>query len=287
MKKLIIVTLLVSGLAGVMTGTAAAQKGRTIANKENMLSFSLGGKKLKIAFKDAEPGITDQDSLKKQQVLTKKDSLNHAKNGRFIGGVTFTRLDLGFSKLIDNGSFNLSPTNDFLSYKGSKTSTISFDVLQFGYRFSPNFKMYVAGGFDWTLIRLRNNITIQQGTRDLTYVKEDINFKKNRFSNSYVHIPLNFEFRSKENDNGKRFYVVVGPEVSFLLNGKVKQVSNEHGKVKQKDDYNFQTFRYGGAFRIGYGGIGIFTKYYFNDMFDSPAQKGLKNMSFGITFGMN
>ena len=276
MKRLIIAALLVSGLAGGITETATAQTDSTTKDKEKIFTISVGGKK-KIVNANSDGDSLKQDSLKK----------NQADKGRFIGGITFTRLDLGFSKLVDNGSFNLSPTNDFLSYKGIKTSTISFDVLQFGYRFTPHFKVYIAGGFDWTFIRLRNNITIQKGTRDLTFVEETTDFSKNRFSNSYVHIPLNFEFRSKENDNGKRFYFVVGPEVSFLLNGKVKQVSDEHGKVKYKDDYNFQPFRYGGAMRIGYGGLGIFTKYYFNDMFDSPAQKGLKNMSFGITFGMN
>ncbi len=274
MKKLTVTALMVSAIATLLTVNASAQQDSTIKDKEKVFSISIGGNKKHF----------NQDNEDRK---AKRDSLDKAKKGRFIGGITFTRVDLGFSKLIDNGSFNLSPTNDFLSYKGIKTSTVSFDVLQFGYRFNPNFKVYLAGGFDWTLIRLRNNITIQQGTRDLTYVEETTDFKKNRFSNSYVHFPLNFELRSKENDNGKRFYFVVGPEVSFLLNGKVKQVSNEHGKVKQKDDYNFQNFRYGGTLRIGYGGMGIFTKYYFNDMFDSPAQKGLKNMSFGITFGMN
>jgi hypothetical protein len=102
-----------------------------------------------------------------------------------------------------------------------------------------------------------------------------------------VHIPLNFEFRTKENDRGKRFYFVLGPEVSFLLNGKIKQISDERGKEKFYDNYHFQSVRYGGTFRFGYGGLGLFTKYYFNDMFNTPAQAGLKNMSFGITFGLN
>ena len=278
MKNLLIAALLVSGLAGAMTQPLQAQvtdttkqETDTVKPKEKSISFkyTYGNRKKKTPSKS--------DSVK----------LAEASKGRFMGGITFTRVDLGFSKLVDNGSFNLSPENEFLSYKGVKTATVSFDVLQFGYRFNPNFKVYIAGGFDWTLIRLRNDITIQQATPNLEYVEEPIHFSKNRFSNSYVHIPLNFEFRSKENDNGKRFYFIAGPEISFLLNGKVKQVSDENGKVKYKDDYNFQQFRYGGTVRIGYGGLGIFTKYYFNDMFDSPAQKGLKNMSFGITFGLN
>jgi hypothetical protein len=251
----------------------------------------------------AQQAPAQQDSTKKERTFSvtlhrgihkskqdsaRRDSLkrNTSKNG-FIGGITLTRIDWGFSRLIDNGSFSLTPTNDFLDYKPGKTSTFSFDVIQFGYRFSPNFKVYVAGGFDWTMIRLKKNITIQNNTNDLSYVEESTIFSKNRLSSSYVHVPLNFELRTKENDKGKRFYFVVGPEVAFLLNGKVKQISDERGKEKIKDDYNFQPFRVGGTLRLGYGSLGLFTKYYATDMFDTSAQKGLKNMSFGITIGLN
>lgn len=270
MKHLIFTTLLVSGLAGVMAPCAFAQQDTvvkdTVMKKKVKYTINIGGGSL---------------------VTKNTDSLDKVKKGRFVGGITFTRVDLGFSRLVDNGDFNLSPNNEFLDYKGGKTSTFSFDVLQFGYRFNSNFKVYVAGGFDWTLIRLRDNITIHKNQPNLTYINEPIEFSKNRFSSSYVHIPLNFEFRTGETKKGKRFYFVLGPEVSFLLNGKVKQISEERGKEKQYDGYHFQSVRYGGTVRFGYGSLGLFTKYYFNDMFTTPAQAGLKNMSFGITFGLN
>lgn len=270
MKRLIFTALLVSGLAGAITPGAFAQQDTvakdTVIKKKNKYLVRIGGGTL----------VTKMD-----------DSTKKAPKSKFVGGITFTRVDLGFSRLIDNGDFNLSPTNDFLDYKGGKTSTFSFDVLQFGYRFSSNFKIYVAGGFDWTLIRLRDNITIQKNQPTLTYTNDNVVYSKNRFSSSYVHIPLNFEFRTAESKKGKRFYFVLGPEVSFLLNGKVKQISDEFGKVKQYDNYHFQSVRYGGTVRFGYGGLGLFTKYYFNDMFATPAQAGLKNMSFGVTFGLN
>ncbi len=265
MKHLILKAALVSGLTFLATGSLKAQQD------------SVKRKKFDI---DYGVGIT---------IGAKKDStgkVNESK-GRFVGGLTFTRLDIGFSKLIDNGSFSLSPTNDFLDYKPWKTSTVSFDVFQFGYRFNNVFKAYLAAGFDWTHIRLDRDITIQKNAPTLDYTPETIQFSKNRFSNSYLHIPLNFEFRSKENADGKRFRVVVGPEIAFLLGGKVKQISDEHGKVKVKDDYHFTPFRYGATLRAGYGGIGVFAKYTASDMFDTDAQKGLKNMAFGITFGLN
>lgn len=269
MRRLLLTTLLVSGLAGVIASSAFAQqdsiKKKTKKSDKDLelVSFSIVRKK-------------ESDSTQKAK----------AAKGRFLGGITFTRVDWGFSRLVDNGSFTLSKDNEFLDYTGGKTSTFSFDILQFGYRFNPNFKIYVAGGFDWTLIRLKQNITLKKNTPTMEYDVEDINFSKNRLSSSYVHIPLNFEFRTKENSNGKRFYLVLGPEVSFLLNGKVKQISKERGKEKFKDDYNFEPFRYGGTVRIGYGGLGIFTKYYLSDMFTTTAQKGLKNMAFGITLGL-
>ena len=203
-----------------------------------------------------------------------------------IFGLTFSRFDLGLATLIDNGSFTLSPKNQFLNYRSWKTSNVGFDVIQMGVRFNDNFKVYLSGGFDWTLIRLRENITILPNQPVLTYRVDNIDYSKNRFSSSYLRIPLSFDFRSKENRNGDRFHFVIGPDAGLLLNGRVKQISQENGKQKIDNDYHFAKVRYGGFVRVGYGGWGIFAKYYVNDMFEnSPDQKGLKNFSFGFTFG--
>jgi hypothetical protein len=156
-----------------------------------------------------------------------------------------------------------------------------------GYRFNPNFTIYVAGGFDWTNIRLKRDITIQKDQPQLSYIEEGIHFSKNRLSSSYMHFPLNVELRTKENDKGQRLYFIAGPEISFLLNGKVKQISEERGKEKFKDDYRFQTLRYAGTVRFGYGNTGLFAKYYFNDMFASVPQAGLTNMVIGVTAWLN
>jgi hypothetical protein len=201
-------------------------------------------------------------------------------------GITFARFDLGLATLVDNGSFTLSPQNQFLRYRSWKTSNVGFDVFQMGVKFSRSFKIYLSGGFDWTLIRLRDNITILPNAPVLSYRVDNIDYSKNRFSSSYLRIPLSFDFRSKEDARGNRFHFVFGPDGGFLLDGMVKQISQEFGKQKIDDTYHFITFRYGGFFRIGYGDFGIFAKYYFNDMFEnSPAQAGLKNFSFGFTLG--
>lgn len=269
MKSLLLTAALVSGLT-FLTGPGANAQQDTTKNKK--INY---GKSITIG----PVSVTSSNG----DTTIKKDP----NRARFIGGITFTRLDIGFSKLIDNGQFDLSPTNEFLDYRAGKTSNVSFDVMQFGYRFGSNFKIYIAGGFDWTHIRLKKDITMQKDAPQLTYTTDATDYSKNRFSSSYLHVPLNFEFRTSANDNDNRFYFVIGPEVGFLLNGKVKQISDEFGKVKIKDDYNFAPFRYGGTVRVGWNSLAFFAKYYANDMFDSAPQKGLKNMAFGLTFGLN
>ena len=206
-----------------------------------------------------------------------------AKKQKINFGIIF-RFDLGYTTLIDNGSFTLSPQNDFLSYRAGKTSNVGFELVEFGYRFNQNFKMSLATGFDWTLIRLKQNITIQKNAPTLTYVTDNANYSKNRLSSTYLRLPLNFEFRTKENSRGKRLTWVVGPEGGLLLGGRVKQISAENGKQKIDDDYHFTRLRYGAFTRISYGWAGIYAKYYMNDMFEnSPAQAGLRNFAFGFT----
>jgi hypothetical protein len=210
---------------------------------------------------------------------------HHSSSG-FHAGITFARFDLGLATLVDNGSFTLSPKNQFLDYRSWKTSTVGFDVIQFGYRFTDNFKINLSGGFDWTLIRLEKNGTILHDQPTLVFQPDSVHYSKNRFSASYLRIPLSFDIRSSEDSHGKRVHFVFGPEAGLLLGGMVKQISPEFGKKKFYDDYHFAKVRYGGFIRLGYGGWGFFAKYYVNDMFEnSPAQAGLKNFSFGLMFG--
>jgi hypothetical protein len=216
----------------------------------------------------------------------KKDSTHSKSSGKFSVGLTFARLDLGLSRYLDNGSFTLSPANDYLEFENWKTHNVGFEFFQMGYRFNNNFKIYLGAGLDWTHIRLKRNITFQKDKPTLSYVTEDIDFKKNRFSSQYLRVPLSFQLRTNDDEGGKRFYFVAGPEVGFLLNGKQKQVSDEGGKVKVKDDFNFEPFRYGGFVRLGYSNIGLYTKYYFNDVFakgQGPAD--FRNIAFGLTVG--
>ncbi|SDF59327.1 Outer membrane protein beta-barrel domain-containing protein [Mucilaginibacter pineti] len=273
MKRLIFTILVCVAASNVFAQTTPTDSTKTVITKDSVNIKK--GVHIKLGFGGDVASVNVNDT-----------AYHASKAPGFSFGVTFSRIDLGFATLIDNGSFTLSPKNDFLSYRQWKTSNFGFDLVQFGYRFNSSFKIYVSGGFDWTNIRLRKDITIQRNAPVLTYTEDDIHYSKNKFASCYLRIPLSFYYRSHEDDNGNCFRLVAGPEIGILLNGRVKQISEENGKQKFDDDYHFTRLRAGGFVRMGYGIMGIYAKYYATDMFEnSPEQKGLRNFSFGLTFG--
>ncbi len=204
----------------------------------------------------------------------------------FTFGISLEHFDIGLSQYHTGSDFGAPANYGFLETETWKTSNIGFDLLQMGVRFNPSIKVMLAAGVDWNHMRLKQNVTILPEQSTLTERQDAIDYSKNRLSSRYLRVPLYFEYRSAQNEKGKRASVVFGPEVGFLIDGKVKQVSKENGKEKIKDDYNFAPFRYGANFRIGYGGAGVFFKYYMNDVFaknEGPAD--YKNLNFGLTFG--
>ncbi|WP_318271557.1 outer membrane beta-barrel protein [Sphingobacterium cellulitidis] len=216
----------------------------------------------------------------------KEDDGKEIHYPRTYGGITFTRIDWGFSRLSDNGSFTLSEENQFLSYK--KASNFGFDIAQFGVRFNDNFKVYLSAGFEWNYWRLKQNVLLQENVSPLTYepLDPDANYSKNVFTSTYLRLPLSFELRSRELHNGKRLKLAFGAMTGVLLKGTQRLKSDNNGKQKFKDTYNLQTFQYGPFIRIGYDDFGLFAKYYVNDLFEkSPAQEGVRNLAFGLTLG--
>ncbi|SEN63557.1 hypothetical protein SAMN05216436_11943 [bacterium A37T11] len=202
--------------------------------------------------------------------------------GHAIYGITFSRIDLGFTKIMDNGSFTLSDKNSFLKNRAWKTYNFGFDLLQVGYHFSDHFRIFLSGGFDWTYIRLLGDVAFLRNTTTLQYVHTGIDYDKNRLTSSYIRLPLTFEHRF---DDG-HMRVAYGPIGGFLMQGSQILKNDEQGKLSVRDDFNFTQFKYGAFVRWGYRGLGVYAKYYFNNMFEnSPEQDGVKDFTFGIMLG--
>jgi hypothetical protein len=270
-------------LCGMMALTAHAQEQKstdTIAVITSDTSSSKSGKKAKTVIQIGNLRINTNSN---QTVVTTTESPK--KKNTVSVGLVFDHFDLGFSRYLDKGSFTLSQANSFLEFEPAKTSNVGFDFFEMKYKSGSKFAFYIAAGLDWNHIRLKQHITILKDQPVLDYQPENIAFSKNRLSSRYLRIPIGFEFNTPV-QKGKYFRVVAGPELGFLLNGKLKQISEQRGKEKFKDDYNFNPFRYGAHLRLAYQNTGIFMKYYFSDVFaKDQGPDDFNNMSFGLTWG--
>ena len=301
MKHLLITAILCGILGGVYarqsqtdttkrnaTKDTTAKKAKIKPEAINIISIALNTEndeeaKADTVVKGHNITITSSNSY----IRRHRDSLNRAKHRGFSFGLAFFPLDLGLALPLDNGNFNLSAQNKFLSYSTFKTTNDAFNIIRFGYRFNNNFRVTLGAGVEWTLIRLQNDsISIVGDKASLTYKNDGIHYSKNRLSSEYLTIPLTFDYRSTYDKNGNRMHLSIAPQVGFLIDGMLKQKSSEQGKTKNYNDFHFAKFQYGATLRIGYGDFGIFTKYYFNDMFvNSPAQSGLKSFAIGLSYG--
>lgn len=225
-------------------------------------------------------------TLKIPEFKTSKKDSSKSSSSYFTIQLTLSRVDLGLARFTDNGSATLSAENQFLETYTWKTHNFGFEFFQMGYRFNHNFKVYLGTGMDWTHMRFKKDITLLPDQPSLDTIQEAIDFKKNRFTSTYLRVPLSFQIRTNDDKRGNKMYLVFGPEIGFLINGKTKQVSDERGKQKVKDDFNLNPLRYGGFARFGYDDFGLYIKYYTSDVFaDNQGPKGLKNINFGVMVG--
>ncbi|UKJ06891.1 porin family protein [Solitalea lacus] len=195
----------------------------------------------------------------------------------FLGGV-----DWGFTNWLDNGSF--TPTDENLELKTNKSSNFTLNLFSGSLNiYKKKWKLNTALGIDWQNYRFKNDITPLPNQPEFTYTQSNVQLSKNKIMSKYIVMPVMIHFQPKSSNRNKGFFIEGGMDFGYLLSGKTKQISEEYGKVKVEDDFNFKPFRYGVIGRIGYDYASLYCKYYFNDVFAPNQGPELNNISFGIS----
>ncbi|POY36690.1 hypothetical protein C3K47_10005 [Solitalea longa] len=194
-----------------------------------------------------------------------------------LGGI-----DWGFTNWLDNGSFSTSDPN--LELQTNKSSNFTLNLVSGSLNiYKKKLKLNAYLGIDWQNYRFKNDITPQANKPTFTYVQSDVDLSKNKLMSKYIVLPVVFHYQPKSANRNKGFFVEAGMDFGYLLSGRTKQISDEYGKVKVDDDFNFNTFRYGVLGRIGYDYASIYCKYYMSDVFSENQGPQLNNISFGIS----
>lgn len=205
-------------------------------------------------------------------------------------------LDFGFNTL-NNKPDELS--TDFLP---SRTFNIYYQTeINIGEATGFTFNPGIGVGTDKLAFRndrtLFNNPTIGPESSRLLAIKdvygEKISISTNNVSLNYLDVPLEFRYHFRKNNYNKSIRVAIGGKVGYLLNAQTKiEFTDENGltrKIKDRQSYGVNPWRYGVYTRMGFSGFNIWGYYGLNTVFQNnrgPFNTEATQFSFGVSFAL-
>lgn len=239
--------------------------------------------KTSFKYRNKEIIIIDNDSWTNHNYNYSDLTRKHWQ-GLWLGFGGYTNPALGFTMnnpykymTLDYGrsfnfQWNLAQRNVNIIKKYVQLSTgIGFQFSNL--KFDGNTKLNADSSFTWGYIDTSNAFS----------------YRKNRFKQSYVTIPLllNFNTSKKLSNN---FHISVGVVGKYLLGSRTKQIlvqNNNEFTAVRKDDYNINPFQFDGYASIGYRNFTVFSQYALNELFRKnrgpqvyPFAIGLRVVSF-------
>jgi len=190
-------------------------------------------------------------------------------------------LDVGFSTYLHDGSLNL-PTelDDFdLPYGGS----LNFNLHVLRHRLpiiSNALRLEYGLTLSWLQYKFSNDFRILEDTIPFTVEDDGTKYKKNKLKTTFLELPLLLTITPGKN---RSFYLSGGVFGGVLLGSKQKLKTETRDKIKIKDDFNLNKFRYGVIGRIGFGPIAFYAELGLNKLFKDGLGPELVPFNIGIS----
>lgn len=197
-------------------------------------------------------------------------------------------IDVGFNFLQDN------PEGMDVGFWGSKIVNfyyyLDIPIGKSHFSFGPG----IGFGLEKYSFDDNNTLTLNNsGNTEITelanLLNDDVEIKKSKIAANYIDIPVEFRFHVNKENHDQGFRAAIGGKVGFLFDGHTKIKYEEDGdnkKIKQKDNFNLQRFRYGVTARIGFPGINLFGYYSLSELFESgrgPDETTATSFNLGIS----
>lgn len=209
--------------------------------------------------------------------------------------INWLGFDLGFNNYIDNSAYGTDEVNNFapvkageqpagssqFSLRTGKSVNVNIWILKMNVNLYLHKLSLTSGiGVEMNNFRYSRPITYTNDFSQTYVIRDSIPFKKNKLFAEYLTIPLLLNLNTSPFNRSRSFRLSAGPTAGYLVKSRTKQVSKERGKVKHKDAYNLEKFRFGLRTEIGYGPITLYGSYSFTPLH----QYGLKQYPFSIGF---
>lgn len=165
-------------------------------------------------------------------------------------------LDLGFNNIQDKTNYNSPEAQNFLHVNQDQKNSNLFSLregksvnvniwpvlLKYNALKTHNQKITIATGVGLQIYDFRYNKPISfQSDPNPAIIMDSLSFSKNKLGMTYLSVPLMFNFKTRLAD---KLWLVYGVGVTggYRISSWTKQISDERGKDKNHDSFNFQDF---------------------------------------------
>ncbi|NDP27992.1 MAG: PorT family protein [Flavobacterium sp.] len=147
----------------------------------------------------------------------------------------------------------------------------------------------IAPGLGLTYNNFNQNLKITEVNQKPVYTIIDplIEYRKNRFSQLSVDVPVEFRWRSSTFDSHKFWRIYGGFKMSYLIYDK-SIYEDAQGKIVVNHNADFNKFQYGAYIASGYNTINVYAYYGLNSLFHSAKTNSesidINALNIGVIF---
>jgi hypothetical protein len=196
--------------------------------------------------------------------------------------------------LLQLGMTNWAGIPDSINTKGLSRSFNVYFMFDFPFKSNPRLSVGIGAGigtdniyFDKTYVGIKD-ITSTLRFQD---VSDTNHFKKYKLTTAILEAPLELRFSSKPETPNKSVKAAIGIKAGVLLaaHTKGKTWQNKTGGTllayteKQSDKHFFNSNRFVGTARIGYGVFSVFATYQLNTLFKTGLGPDVRPYTIGLT----
>jgi len=147
-----------------------------------------------------------------------------------------------------------------------------------------NFSFFYGLGYDFT--NINHNVNLKSlsdydvTAREIGLRVLNAPYNLNKLSTQYLELPIEFRYRT-QTKNPFRFYA--GCKIGYMTKSKYTLDKVSADKYERKSLNELERLKYGLTMRIGYGLVNFYTYYGLNGLIVPEKQKGVNQLSFGIS----
>ena len=195
--------------------------------------------------------------------------------------------EMGVNMLMNEDQKFDSPDGyGYLDLKTQKSIALNFNLYDLEMQLLRRNIMLITGvGFTVNNYRFDSGIYLQPAADTVIGITDPtVNIKKNKLVATYLTVPLLLEFNTSSNPD-KTFHLAMGVIGGLRLGSHlklVKEVNGDESKVKYRDDFNLNPWRYDATVRLGYRNFTVFGSYNLAGLFKDNKGPELNTFTAGI-----